>query len=67
MSDAVQRAGRRALAFELDDLRCALGHAEKGEKMFTADETRRMERRVAELEALLDEEEVIAILAEGDD
>jgi hypothetical protein len=66
MRDEIREAGLRALVFELDDLRCALGEAEYGEKLFTREQITRMQQRIAELEAVLDEDDVIAVLSEGD-
>jgi hypothetical protein len=67
MSDMVQRAGLEALAYELDNLRCALAGADRGGAILTVEQARRMEQRVAELEAALDEDDVIAVLAQGDE
>jgi hypothetical protein len=67
MGDDVGRAGLRSLVFELDNLRCELAQADWGEKMLEPQTRARMEQRVAELQTLLNEDDVVAILSEGDE
>jgi hypothetical protein len=67
MPDEVRLEGLRSLVFELDDLRCDLRRADYGEVMFDPRTRARKEERVAELEELLDEDDVIAVISEGDE
>ena len=63
--DAVERAGRVALADELYELRCDLLLADYGERAFTSERRAWMHRRIAELEPLVGET-LDTLLAEDD-
>lgn len=66
MSDEIQRAGIEQLVYELDDLRSELDLAEYGEHSFTREQTKRMRHRIAELDALLTEDQIMDVLG-GDE